>query len=72
MLAQRQRQRLTEAASTQDKKLAWAKQQVAKSSTAGLFDNILPNTGLDQVSNRGSAGNVCEGRSCKRGCAVAR
>lgn len=51
VLAQRQKQRLAEAASTQAKKLAWAKQQVSKSSTAGLFDNVIPNTSLDEVSS---------------------
>jgi hypothetical protein len=52
VLAQRQKQRLAEAASTQAKKLAWAKQQLSKSSTAGLFDNVIPNTSLDEVSSR--------------------
>jgi hypothetical protein len=49
VLAQRQKQRLSEAASTLDKRLAWAKQQVAKSGTAGLFDNIIPNGNMAEV-----------------------
>jgi guanylate kinase len=50
VLAQRQKQRLLEAESTLAKRLAWAKQQVAKSSTAGLFDDVVPNTTLAKVS----------------------
>jgi guanylate kinase len=50
VLAQRQKQRLAEATSTLSKRLAWAKQQVAKSATAGLFDNIIQNTSLAEVS----------------------
>lgn len=49
MLAQRQKQRLSEADSSLAKRLAWAKQQVAKSSAAGLFDDIIPNTSLAEV-----------------------
>lgn len=49
VLAQRQKQRLSEAASTLDKRLAWAKQQVAKSGTAGLFDNVIPNGNVAEV-----------------------
>jgi guanylate kinase len=52
VLAQRQKQRLLEADSTLAKRLAWAKQQVAKSSTAGLFDNVVPNTTLAEVSRQ--------------------
>jgi hypothetical protein len=55
VLAQRQKQRLAEADSTLAKRLAWAKQQVAKSSTAGLFDDIIPNTSLAEVSVNGSS-----------------
>lgn len=50
LLAERQKQRLAEAASTLSKRLAWAKQQVAKSASPGLFDNIIPNTGFTEVS----------------------
>lgn len=51
LLSERQRQRLSEAASTLSKRLAWAKQQMTKSSTPGLFDNIITNTSLDDVSS---------------------
>lgn len=55
VLAQRQKQRRSEAASTLGKRLAWAKQQAAKSSTAGLFDNVIVNTGVDEVRLRCTA-----------------
>eukprot|EP00879_Flechtneria_rotunda_P024046 GHRR01025468.1.p1 GENE.GHRR01025468.1~~GHRR01025468.1.p1 ORF type:complete len:822 (+),score=235.91 GHRR01025468.1:119-2584(+) len=49
VLASRQKQRLAEAPSTLAKRLAWVKQQVAKSSQPGLFDSVILNTSMDEV-----------------------
>jgi guanylate kinase len=59
VLARRQKQRLAEAPSTLAKKLAWAQQQVAKSSTPALYDAVIPNTSLDEVC-------VCRARRQER------
>lgn len=56
VLSQRQKQRLSEADSTLAKRLAWAKQQVAKSSAPGLFDDIIANTSLAEVCINGGGG----------------
>lgn len=50
VLGRRQKKRLAEAASTLDKRLTWAKQQVAKSQEPGLFDALISNTSLVEVS----------------------
>jgi guanylate kinase len=50
VLAARQKQRLCEDASTLTKRITWAKQQVAKGSAPGLFDAVIPNTSLTDVS----------------------
>lgn len=49
LLAERQKQRLSEAQSTLAKRLTWAKQQVVKSSTAGLFNDVITKTSLAEV-----------------------
>lgn len=49
LLAERQKSRLAEAASTLAKRAAWAKQQVAKAAAPGLFDAVVPNTSMDEV-----------------------
>lgn len=74
VLAQRQKQRLSEADSTLAKRLAWAKQQVAKSSAAGLFDDIIANTSLAEVlgGRLAAAAGVCPvgiGLRCGAACA---
>lgn len=49
MLANRQKQRMSEAQSTLSKRLTWASQQVAKSQQQGLFDATIVNTTMDEV-----------------------
>lgn len=63
VLAARQKQRLSKAASTLAKKLAWAKQQVAKASTPALFDDVVVNTSLAEVGE-GSEDWVFGARVC--------
>lgn len=50
VLSSRQKQRLAEPDSTLSRRVAWAKQQVTKSQSPGLFDAIVPNTTIDQVN----------------------
>lgn len=54
ILGSRQKERLAEAASTLDKRLTWTKQQVAKSQSPGLFDVVITNTEMQEVSHLGS------------------
>jgi len=56
LLAARQKGRLAEAPSTMAKRISWAKQQMAKSSAAGLFDVVIPNTTLPEVQEPTGAG----------------
>eukprot|EP00775_Hariotina_reticulata_P013032 gene13032-13161_t len=49
LLASRQKDRPAEAPSTMTKRISWAKLQMAKSTSAGLFDVVIPNTSLPEV-----------------------